>query len=212
MPDSMVELFHRRRAQAAARSITASENNEQYLHNKAETTRELIGNTGEIDEDAHYTRQLAFHYYEMKARYYGKSTVTRVTHSKKSENFWKRVQLACKTSGVTPERYMKAQFDFFNVAFGTVPKINQLITEAAIERAREFAGKTEGRVVSNAIEAKVDLGAVFKRCEQQIRDICRAQKLTRKEYYQHFVLTKLISMPKQFLDADPVYQEVIRES
>lgn len=211
MAETIVELLRRKRAQMAVRSITASERNESYIHNKATTAKEILGNTGVLDVDAHFTRQLAHHYYDMRARYRGKVALTRPKTSVKSVAFWAKIQTACKQAGVTPERYMKAQFDFFHVAFGTVPKLSQLGTEAAIVRASEFEGKTTGKVVGNAIEAKVDLGAIFQRCEKQIRDICRAQKMTRKEYYQHFVLTKLISMPTQFLAADPTYREVVNE-
>ncbi len=212
MSETMIETLRRKRATTAIRSMAMSEINEQHLHNKAKAAREQLGNTNGINEDTELTAQLAHHYYHMKASYSGKRVQTRVVDSARRQQFWGKVQTCCKTADVTPERYMKAQFSFFHIAFGTTPKLNQLATEAAIERAQSFEGKTSGKVVGNAIESGVSLGSLFARCEQQVRDICRAQSVTREEYYRIFVIPGLISMPHEFLSADPVYQEVANES
>ncbi len=208
MAETMMETLRRRRVTTAARSMAMSESNEQQLHNKAEAAKEQLGNLTGIDEDANYVAQLSHHYYEMKARYHNKRVTTTVVQSAKRDKFWTRVQVCCKTAEVTPERYMKAQFTYFHTAFGTTPKITQLATEAAVDRAQAFEGKTTGKVVGNAIEVKADLGALFGRCEKQIREVCRKQKMDRATYYRTFVLTGLLPMAKEFLRRDPVYQEV----
>jgi hypothetical protein len=208
MEETMMEALRRRRGIAAVRSMSASEANEEQLHNKAEAVKEQLGNTNGINADKEYINQLSHHYYAMLARYRGSRINTKVVDSLRRQQLWGRVQTCCKQAEVSPERYMKAQFNYFHTAFGTAPKLSQLATEAAVERASAFEGKTEGKVVASAQDAKVNLGAVFSRCEQQVRDICRAQKVTREEYYQRFVLTNLISMPIEFLKADPVYRRV----
>lgn len=212
MSETMIETLRKKRATTAIRSMAMSETNEQQLHNKAEAAREQLGNTNGINEDKELIAQLAHHYYQMKASYSGKRVQTRVVESAKRQQFWGKVQVCCKTAGVTPERYMKAQFSFFHIAFGTTPKLSQLATEAAVERAQSFEGKTSGKVVGNAIDAGVSLGSIFARCEKQVRDICRVQSVTREEYYRIFVIPGLISMPHEFLNADPVYREVASES
>lgn len=210
MSESMMELLRRKRATSTSRSIAMSEASDIQLHNKAEAAKEQLGNTTGISEQTTYIAQLSHHYYEMQAKYVNKRVVTRPKESKKRTQFWSRVQEACKASGVSPERYMKAQFEYFHIAFGTTPKMCNLSTDAAVERARAYEGKTTGKIVGNAIEAGVSLGSVFARCEKQVRDIMRAQKVTREEYYQRFVLTHLIAMPLEFLQADPVYRKVAK--
>lgn len=208
MSESMMELLRKKRATSNSRSIAMSESSDIQLHNKAEAAKEQLGNTSGIEEQTAYIAQLSHHYYDMQAKYSNKRVVTRPKESKKRTQFWSRVQEACKVSEVSPERYMKAQFDYFHVAFGTTPKMANLATDAAIERAKAYDGKTSGKIVGNAIEAGVSLGSVFARCEKQVRDIMRAQRVTREEYYQRFVLTRLIAMPQEFLNADPVYRKV----
>jgi len=209
MQQSLTETIQRNRVKTAIRSLAASEHNDQQISHKTSAVKEILGNTTGISVDKHCVAQLSHQYYDMKARYSGKRVVTTVVESAKRDAFWLRVQQRCQAAGVPPERFMKAQFDYFHAAFGTIPKLNQLITEAATTRAQAFAGKTAGHVVSNAIEAPVSMGALFARCEQQVRDVCRAQKMTREEYYAAFVVTKIIAMPQQFLDADPVYKKVL---
>lgn len=212
MSETMMEALRKKRATTAARSIAMSQINEQQIHNKAEAAKEVLGNTTGITENAAYVAQLSHHFYEMQARYKGKRVCTTVVESEKRKTFWTKVQSCCKTAGVSPERYMKAQFAFFHTAFGTTPKMHQLATAAAIDRAKAFEGNTAGKVVSNAIEATTDLGALFGRCEQQIREVCRKQGMDRATYYKTFVVTGLLPMAREFLARDPVYQEVLNAS
>jgi hypothetical protein len=188
-----------------------SEAAERQLQAKAEAVKEHLGNTGGVKPEIQLVEQLAFYYYHMRAQYARKRVTTKATESLRRQEFWGRVSVCCKAAGVSPERYMKAQFSYFHTAFGTTPKLSQLATKAATERAKLYGGKTSGNVVSNAIETKVELGAIFARCEQQIRDICRHQKISREEYYRKFVLSGLVNMPKEFLNADPTYQQVTNE-
>lgn len=208
MPETMMEMMRRRRATSAHRSLSASDAYDQQISNKAAAAKEQLGHTNGLNEDTVYIAQLSHHYYTMQAAYTGRHVKTVVVHSDKRNKFWGRVQEACKKADVSPERYMKAQFQFFHHAFGTTPKLCNLSTDSAVDRAVAFEGKTTGKTVGNAIEAKLDLGSLFSRCDQQVRDVCNNRKMTREEYYKTFVITGLIPMPKKFLEADPVYRRV----
>jgi len=208
MNETMMEVLHKRRLIKVANSIRMIESNEQQLQNKAEAAKEQLGNLTGIDEDAAYIAQLSHQYYIMKACYQGKSLYTKVVDSEKRRMLWSRVQACCKKADVSPEHFMKAQFDYFHRAFGTTPKLSHLATPNAVYRALAFEGKTIGKVVGNAIEFKLDLGALFSHCEKQIRDVCRAQGIDRAAYYKIFVVTGLMPMDTHFLSKDPVYQEV----
>lgn len=212
MPESMLEMMRKKRLANAIRSVSVSESNEQLIHNKSNAVKEKLGHTCKLDEEKLYIQQLSYHFYSMQASYSGKPLRAVTKESKKRQDYWGRVQDACKKSGVPPDRYIKAQFQFFHHAFGTTPKLCNLATEAAIDRARSYEGKTEGSVVSSAIEATVDLGSLFSRCDKQVRDVCRNRNITREDYYRTFVVTKLIPMPQQFLNADPVYRGILDEA
>lgn len=211
MQETMMETIRRKRAVSVCRSLTATENNENYIHNKAEATKEKLLHTNGFTEENAYIQQLSYYYYSMLASYKGQTIKTKIVDSESRRKFWGKVQQCCKEAGVTPERYIKAQFSYFHNVFGTAPKLNQLITEAAVARAVDFDGNTAGRVVGS-IPVHRDEGSIFRHCENQIREVCRAQSLSREEYYKKFVLTKLIPMSKEFLNLDPIYLKVLNES
>ena len=187
-----------------------SEANEGRLHDKLEVALECIGNNTGIDADKSYVKQLSYHYYVMKARFYGLQLYSSITESARRDAVWRRIQEAHTKSGVTPERYMKAQFEYFQDMFGTVPKLSHLATDKAIERAQKFKGKTTGKVVSNAILYKPDLGAVFGRCEKQMREICKERELSRVDAYKFLIRVGMLSMlDSKFLALDPDYKKAV---
>jgi len=211
MAKSMVDVLRQKRLNSARRSVNASELRENAVHNKANITKDLIGANNGIDEDTQLESRLSYLYYSMKSKYDNKSLQSLVVHSDKSKAFWQRVAAVCKQSEVDPDRFMKAQFSYFHKTFGTTPDLPQLTTEAAIQRARDFTGQTKGNVVGNNIPADVSLGAVFARCEKQLREMCRAQKCNREEFYRRFVCTGVFTFPNEFLMRDPTYLEVADE-
>lgn len=211
MTKSMVDVLRQKRLNSARRSVSAGEARENVIHNKATIAKDLIGSNNGINEDTQLESRLSYLYYSMKAKYDNKSLHSLVVQSDKSKAFWQRVSVACKQSEVDPDRYMKAQFAYFHKTFGTTPDLSQLATDAAIQRARDFTGQTEGNVVGNNIPANVSLGAVFARCEKQLREMCRAQQCNREEFYRRFVCTGVFTFPEEFLKRDPTYLEVAHE-
>jgi hypothetical protein len=190
------------------RSIKASEQNEISIREKSRLIKPILGTHNPVETLEIKAYQLSVLYYEMKARYDGKATFTKVATSDKSKDLWRRVAVACDKAGAEPRMFMKAQYDFFHTAFGTIPKLNQLATEGATTRAQLYAGNDKS-IVGNAMEHKISVGSLFSYCEKQIQDICKAQNCNREEFYQRFVLTRLLSFPKQFLESDPVYRKLV---
>ena len=211
MSKSMVDYLRKRRITKVTRSIAMSEANENGIRNKAEVARNLLGSNSGIDSDTQLASRLSYLYYYMKAKYVNNALFSKVTHSEKRDEFWARVVEACKKADVSPEKYMKAQFSYFHKTFGTVPNVNQLATSGAVTRAQEFAGKVDGFIVGNNVPIEDNLGAVFSRCERQLRDMCKAQSVDRAEFYRRFVCSGVITFPVEFLNADPVYEEVVNE-
>jgi len=119
---------------------------------------------------------------------------------------WIRVEKARREADVSPERYLKAQFVFFDKAFGTYPKTKHLATEKAIERAKTYEGKTEGRVLGNMRPPDLDKADVFRQSEKLLQKMMNAQNCTREQFYKRFVLTGVYTFPKEFMEADPAYQ------
>lgn len=188
-------------------SIRYSETLEKIVVEHATETKAALttGFTGDAYEaEAH----MAGLYYKMRDHYfrsYGVKFPT--TFNNKSIALWHRVVDACKTADVTPEDYMRAQFEWFHRVFGRPPKVYQLATDAAILRVPQ-ATKTSGNVVGNDIQHKIGTAEMFKQCDRQLAAVCRAQCMTREEVYSKLVFTGLIPFPKAFLDADPVYKKV----
>lgn len=211
MTKSMVEVLRRKRLNSVRRSVSSSEARENIIHNKASITKDLIGANNGINEDVQIESRLSYLYYSMKSKYDNRSLHSLVVQTDKSKAYWERVGVACKQSEVDPDRYMKAQFSYFHKTFGTTPELSQLATEAAIQRARDFTGQTKGNVVGNNVPANVSLGAVFARCEKQLREMCRAQSCNREEFYRRFVCTGVFTFPEEFLKRDPTYLEVASE-
>jgi hypothetical protein len=149
-------------------------------------------------------------YYSMLKDYAGEMFAVPTLPTKRAEALWKRVGEACKKSGCSPKKFMRAQFAWFDKVFGRAPQLIQLTTDAAVQRALEFSGNADRRIVGNNINAKVSLADVFRQSEKLLRDMMRAQGCkTREEFYERFVLTELFVFPKEFLKADPAYRRVV---
>lgn len=147
-------------------------------------------------------------YYGMLKDYKGEHYALPGPPNKRAQALWKRVADACMESGVDPKKYMRAQFAWFDKAFGKAPDLTQLSTSTAVERAREFTGSTERRIVGSH-KAQVSLADVFRESEKLLRNMMRAQGCTsREEFYERFVLTEVFTFPQAFLKADPAYRKV----
>ncbi len=194
------------------RSIRGSEAYEKRVENETKKTKQILSSgelSDEFDTATITANQVCELYHTMVFDYTQKPNFIDFSKiSKQAIAYWTRVYQASQKAKLTPRQYLHAQFEWFHNAFRKVPEVKQLATQAALERASEYSGSNK-RIVASSIEVTVPLSAVFKRCDKQVRDICRAQQITREEFYRDFVLTGVMAMPLSFLTADPVYGRVI---
>jgi hypothetical protein len=160
----------------------------------------------EVIEEVHLTEM----YYSMVARYSGKRNFTNYTPSKKRDAIWKRIIARVHEAGVGAETFLKAQFVFFDAAFGCPPSLPSLTTEKAVKRAQEFTGKA-GNVVASALNYKSEKAAVLQGTDTLVRSICKVNNITKEQFYKQFILTGELTLPKVYLDACPVYRKVTNE-
>lgn len=208
MSDHIVELLRKRKLRALKQSQAMAEARENHVSGKAQHVKTMMGGAAPEDTMSAAAVNLKALYYEMMKAYTGKFPPFTKTISQRSVSLWERVAVAREKSGVEAERFMKAQFVWFDKSFGTTPKKHQLATEAAIERAQEYGGSTKGRVYGNSRPAQVNKAESFKQSEKLLQKMMRAQKCTREEFYRDFVLTGVYVFPQEFLKADPVYRKV----
>lgn len=209
MSETISKAIRERRIRAAKSSVAYADLTERNVARQLKSVKQIM--TGEYEEDGldPSVRSLREHYYRMKRDYTLSADFSQVPDmNKRSIALWTRVSNAWKLSGVSQEHFIKAQFDWFHRSFGKAPDVVNLVTESAVERAKEYSG-SKHRVIGNNVKAEISTADIFRNCERMIRDICRAQKVTREEFYQRFVLTGEFSLPKEFLKADPVYRKVV---
>lgn len=208
---SILDAIKEQRAKADARSAAYAEMREKATSTAAQAVKQMI--SGEMNGTGEHVQemQLATMYYRMVEEYTGKPNYAMAKWNAKSLSFWARVVAAQEQSGASPEDFLKAQFKWFDKAFGKAPDLVQLTTALAIQRAIDYCAsgeKTNRRIVGNAQPAQVDFADLMRQCEKQVRDICRAQKMDRETFYRELVKTGLVPLPAQFLKADPVWKKV----
>lgn len=207
----ILDAIRERKAKSLARSTSFSEALDASVSEKAKRAKNLLVSGGEPTAEYGPEMLLRGLFYGMKEDYVGKYFAI-PKNTKRSLSLWKRVEKAREEADVPPEVYLRAQFHWFDKVYGKAPTLSQLATEAAIERAQEFSvDKTvnkERRILGNNRPADLSFADIMRQTERQIRDICRAQKMTREEFYRELVLTGVMSIPKQFLDADPIFKRV----
>lgn len=209
--NDILKAIHDHELRKVNNSIRGSEAFEKRVDKETKKTKELLSSgdiSDEFDTNTITAQQMCELYHTMVSDYTQKPNYTDFSKiSRQAIAYWARVYEASKKAKLTPRQYLQAQFAWFHEAFRKVPDVRQLATEEALKRAEEFSGSTR-RIVASSIETKVPMSAVFKRCDKQVRDMCRAQKLTREEFYREFVVTGIIPLPLSFLTADPVYRSV----
>ena len=197
------------------RSASVTESNDQKRSTKAEEVKQKLlarsfKNKG-LNRDKIQRTELANCFHEMTAAYYGERLHKQKVESTASDDAWQHVVLSCRAANVSPQRYIKAQFDYFSKTYGCPARLKDLGTEEATNRARDFEGETTGRIVG-AIEYKVDLREICQQSEDMLQNICKAQKLDRADCYRFLISTGMTSrLHKEFRKMDPVYQEVLKE-
>lgn len=145
-------------------------------------------------------------YYSMSAAYHGRTNF-RTAKPGSNRALWKKVVARCTESGVGSLTFMKAQFDYFDTAFGCVPLLPSLTTEKAVERAQAYTG-TATRIVASGINVKSDKAEVLQYYDKLIRDVCKAHKISKEIFYKDFVQAGQMSIAEAYLAACPVWKKV----
>lgn len=205
----MTDILRKARAQKALKSRQGSETLEKIVERHAEGTKALLKTEfqGPPGHEEEYAMMSLF--CRMNDDYHRRPYhCLPAEMTKRSIAYWKRVVKAAKSADVAPEVYLRAQFAYFHNNFGSSPKPEQLATDNAIMRAKEFAiTQFKPKVFSNAAEFPIELKELFKVCEKQLQQLQKAHKLTRVQVYQQFVLSGMVYFPKSFLEFDPAFKE-----
>lgn len=207
----IVEIIKKQQLNKLARSESFAKAQETSVNNKVSTTKYVI--TGK-NQDPYVGSSILYlrdKYYNMLRDYSGSGVAFAVDMNKKSVALWSRVDRAREAAGCDPDRYLKAQFVWFDKTFGKAPSLEQLSTASAVERAIEFSGSTKGKVLGNERKVPISKVDIFREAEKTLQQMLAAQKCDRADFYRKFVLTGLFTLPKEFLSADPTYQRVISE-
>lgn len=204
---NITEALRKHRLKTAHKSLQYSEQREAATAQHGELVRGMLSGKAPASSLSVEAQALRSLYYDMLRDYKGDQYAIPKPLTKRGEALWTRVDAARKRAGVDPKQFMKAQFAWFDKAFGRAPSVEQLTTDAAITRVSEVGEVTRKRIVGRSIEADIDLASIFRQSEKLLQDMMRAQSYTdRTEFYKDFVLTGVFTFDKRFLDADPAYR------
>lgn len=187
------------------RSIAATEGRERKVANAATATSAML-NGNMLGDGKHLEEYKLRDCYVRALEAYNRKSIASYSwqpFNPRGLALWKRVSKAWRTSGVSPETFIQAQFTYFHDHFRRAPETKDLTTEAAVVRAASVAPRN---VVTNDIQADINTAELFRCCEKQMTDLMRAQKMTREEVYKKLVLPGLMSFPQKYLNADPVWK------
>lgn len=208
----ILEVIRKQQLRSAKASISFGESQDRIVSSRAAEVKECLREVKTGQPVALSETRMASMYYRMLDEYERSPRVRMASQTnKRGLALWKRVVKACNSSGVDPETYLKSQFAYFRKHFGTYPKVYQLATEQAIERAVAFSGDSSKRVIATSKPNRTDIASVMRTAENQMQAICRAQKISREEVYRNLVIPGIITFPSVYLKSDPVYQKVKSE-
>ena len=115
------------------------------------------------------------------------------------------------------ELYIRAQFDFFDRAFARAPKVHQLGSQKAVQRAREYvalrdAGKVPDRDVRGRVRRapRVSENARFKHCEKQLQILMQNYGASEEEILRNFATAENAKLyfDREWLRQNPTYQRL----
>lgn len=210
MAVDVVALIQKQRLTAAKRSIAASENHEARVAQNAARATAVVSGTSPFAGREHFEEYVLRDIYMRTLEEYERKpnhAYTGQPFTPRGLALWKRVAACWRSSGVDPDTYVRAQFTYFHNAFRRAPTAQQLATDAAVVRA---ASVVPEKVSTNNIPASVDTAELFKRCEKQMTDVMRAQKMTREEVYRKLVIPGFLAFPDQYLKADPLWKQLTK--
>ena len=201
---SILDVLRKKKAAAEKRSAAFSARKEAQTSARAEYAKDIVAGRQVSAGGSLEIQRLRDVYRDLSQHYYGSLPTFSKELNKTGIALWSRVEAARAQVGCSAEQYLTAQFAWFDKTFSTAPKLSQLATEAAIERAREYTG-TPKRLVSRG-KVHCDKTAMFRQAEVTVQQIMRAQMCgSREEFYTRFILTGLYALPAEFLAADPAY-------
>jgi len=212
MTEHIFELLRKRKERSERqKEVFKKKKAEEFKAKQASAKRIISGETqySAVPMELTVLRDL---YFKMISTYTGQVKYYTDEMTDGQVALWIRVEKARREVGCSAERYLKAQFVYFDKTFGTYPKTQHLATEGAIERAREFAGPTEGLVLGNMRPPDIDTAARFRQSEKTLQKMMKAQRCSREEFYRRFVLTGVYTFPKEFLEADPAYIRAVGDT
>lgn len=208
MTVDILSILRQKKLTHINRSFGQQERYERDLHQRAERAVAVVNGTNPYAGKQHYEQYMLRDIYNRELEIYTRKSVFSTEMSPRALTLWTRVAKAWKSSGVDMDTYIRAQFTYFHNTFRTHPTVLQLTTDSAVVRA---ASVKPEKVMTNNIPAEINLAELFKRCEKQMTEIMRVQKLTREEVYLKLVVTRLVAFPEQYLNADPVWKKVLNE-
>lgn len=198
---SIVEAVRQKRLRSLKASHRSSDVKDSHMKLNAEYARKVLRK--EIDSSASEITLYDL-YWKMKHDYDGKFHHHKPL-TKQGLVFWGRVLKRQQESEVSAQKFMAAQFQYFDKNFGCAPTNQQLITEGAVARAREFAGNEGRKVVASSKDAKINFAELMRSAEKQLQMICKAQNMSRFEVYCNFVIPGDVILPKDYLKNDPEF-------
>lgn len=200
---SVLEAIHKHKVRSLTASINFREKYDQAVSDKvAYTVRRLRDGEVGINEESLYDI-----YTQCLKDYHGKRfrIPTKLTNVGRAT--WRRALERYEEAGVPALDFVRAQFAFFSKHFGKAPDPKYFTTDKAVDRAKEYAGT--GRISSSAQVHTSEFSDLMQWADKQVRDMCKAQGLSREDFYREFVVTGMVSLPQAYLEADPVYCSII---
>lgn len=199
----ILQAIREQRVKKLDKKFVGAEAHAKHAVALGEAAKRLRSTNPEVIEEVQLTEM----YYSMVARFRGKTNFTTYTPSAKRDAIWRRIIARVRESGVSSEDFLKAQFKYFADTFGCPPNLPSLTTEKAVKRAQDFKGML-GNAVATAVDYKSDKVEILQYYDKLARDVCKAHKITKEQFYRAFVKTGEIEMAKVYLDADPVWRKV----
>jgi hypothetical protein len=151
-------------------------------------------------------------YYKQKTQFYSSFPLVPPPPTSKSKKVWDSVYEKQLQSGVTSKEFIQAQFSYFEQTFKTTPSLKHLLTKGAVQRAQDFA-KSGGKFTPGKAYVSVgsDEAELLRSTDEQLRDMCKAQGITRVEFYKKFVLTGFFPVTPKYTELDPEYHKAKTE-
>ena len=208
---SILDELRRIQESKEKRSQQASDLYLKKTQERAEVVREKLRSGKDIGDNYLPEVRMRQLFNSMVESYFGSNNFHMPsTMDSRSKALWRRVVSTQQRSNKGPEQFLRAQFAYFDKTFGCAPKLHQLTTEAAIERANNFGGSKKD-VVSGGIEYKLDKADQFRIAEKTLLQVQRAQGMTREEVYRNLVIPGHLLISPEFLKVDPVFKKVKQE-